>query len=434
MLKRLLAFDWLLLLAVLPLVIFITPLRSLALLIIPLLWLGHWLNGRNFPPATPLNFSLLILSFALLISLYASYDLTLSLPKVVGVVYGIALFYAVASASGRSRRHLQMGVALFLLAGLVIVIVSLIGTNWNAKLPGFAPLIARIPQLIDNLPGASDGFSPNEIAGTLLWFLPLALALTLASFTVAARITSAKVARFFFIAILWACALVSTATFILTQSRSGYLGLMVAGLLILWGSLRQRKLLALGLLLGTIILTAGIISRIGWTQVEQMLLAFSNDAVSAEGVTLTGRTEVWSRAIYAIQDFPLTGMGMNLFRYIVPVLYPFFSLSADIDIAHAHNQFLQTGVDLGLPGLIAYLAIWLGLAAMLWQSWQHAAEPFSRILTLGFAATLVGSFVFGLADAVALGAKPGFMFWVLLGLISGHYHLLVGAAHADNGS
>jgi putative inorganic carbon (HCO3(-)) transporter len=395
------------------------------------LWaIRKWRDGR-FIPQTPLDISLFVFLLTLLISLAVSYDLTLSLPKIIGVVYGVALFYALAI--GRSFRHLQFGLAVFLMAGLAIVLVSLMGTNWETKLPGFATLVAHIPQLINNIPGTVDGFSPNEVAGTLLWFLPLALTLSLSPLTTSHNITSAKIANLLLILLLWGVTLLTTATFVLTQSRSGYIGLAVAGLVILWGSLHKHKLIAWGLLILVIGLTYGLISLVGWQQISQLLLPFGNDAVTAEGITLTSRVEIWARAIYAIRDFPLTGVGMNLFRTIAPILYPFFTLSADIDIAHAHNQFLQVGLDEGIPGLIAYIAIWLGLASMLWQSWRLSTDSRSRTLTLGFIASLMASFVFGLTDAVALGAKPGFMFWFLLGLITGHYRLLVGANDGDNG-
>jgi putative inorganic carbon (HCO3(-)) transporter len=395
------------------------------------LWaIRNWRDGR-FIPQTPLDISLFVFLLTLLISLAVSYDLTLSLPKIIGVVFGVALFYALAI--GRSFRHLQFGLAVFLLAGLAIVLVSLMGTNWETKLPGFATLVAHIPQLINNIPGAVDGFSPNEVAGTLLWFLPLTLTLALSPLTTSHNITSAKIANLLLILLLWGFALLTTAIFVLTQSRSGYIGLAVAGLVILWGSLHKHKLIAWGLLILVIGLTYGLISLVGWQQISQLLLPFGNDAVTAEGITLTSRVEIWARAIYAIRDFPLTGVGMNLFRTIAPILYPFFTLSADIDIAHAHNQFLQVGLDEGIPGLIAYIAIWLGLASMLWQSWRLSTDSRSRTLTLGFIASLMASFVFGLTDAVALGAKPGFMFWFLLGLITGHYRLLVGANDGDNG-
>jgi O-antigen ligase len=76
--------------------------------------------------------------------------------------------------------------------------------------------------------------------------------------------------------------------------------------------------------------------------------------------SLQGRLELWSRAIYGIQDFPFTGMGMNTFRKLVHMRYPLFLTSPNVDIAHAHNEFLQAALDLGIPGLIAFIAIYLG--------------------------------------------------------------------------
>ena len=426
--------EWLILLAVLPLVLFPTPGRSLVLLLIPFLWGVRKLGNGRFIPTTPLDTSLFLLFLTILISLYASYDLSLSLPKVIGVTYGMALFYAVAAASGRSPRHFQISLGVFLLAGLAIVLVSLTGTNWGIKLPSLSPLVTRMPQFINNVPGAEDGFSPNEVAGTLLWFLPLGLTLALFPRTVSRHISSNKILKLLLILFLWSLAFLSIATFILTQSRSGYIAFVAAGLVIVRGSLYKRKLLAWGLLVFVISLAVGLIALVDRQQAGQLLFFFGNDVADADGITLSGRTEVWARAVYAIRDFPLTGMGMNLFRTIVPVLYPFFALSADVDIAHAHNQFLQAGVDLGLPGLIAYVALWLGLAGMVWQSWRLSIDSWSQALTTGFAATLIASFVFGLTDAVALGAKPGFMFWFLLGLITGHSYLLAGASDGGNGS
>jgi putative inorganic carbon (HCO3(-)) transporter len=137
---------------------------------------------------------------------------------------------------------------------------------------------------------------------------------------------------------------------------------------------------------------------------------------------LVGRTELWSRALYALQDFPFTGLGMNTFRSIVPRLYPLFLVGPQPDIGHAHNEFLQAGLDLGLPGLIAFVALYLGAFWMLVKVWR--AESLDTLLfyhatALGLGGGLLAHLIYGLTDAVALGAKPGLLFWMLLGLISG---------------
>jgi hypothetical protein len=40
-------------------------------------------------------------------------------------------------------------------------------------------------------------------------------------------------------------------------------------------------------------------------------------------------------------------------------------------------------------------------------------------LALGLGGGLLAHLLYGLTDAVALGAKPGVLFWMLLGLIAG---------------
>ena len=44
-----------------------------------------------------------------------------------------------------------------------------------------------------------------------------------------------------------------------------------------------------------------------------------------------------------------------------------------------------------------------------------------RLLALGVLGGLLAHFLFGITDAVALGAKPGFLFWWLLAMAFGLY-------------
>ena len=58
-------------------------------------------------------------------------------------------------------------------------------------------------------------------------------------------------------------------------------------------------------------------------------------------LSLDSRVEIWSRALYALQDFPFTGVGLGTFRRVVNLLYPLFLVPPDVDIAHAHNIFCR---------------------------------------------------------------------------------------------
>ena len=87
------------------------------------------------------------------------------------------------------------------------------------------------------------------------------------------------------------------------------------------------------------------------------------------------------------------------------------------DIGHAHNIFLQTALDLGLPGMLAYVAIWAVTAVLLVQTWRRTPDRLARALVAGIGAGLVACLVFGITDAIALGAKPSVFFWATLAAV-----------------
>jgi putative inorganic carbon (HCO3(-)) transporter len=141
------------------------------------------------------------------------------------------------------------------------------------------------------------------------------------------------------------------------------------------------------------------------------------------GSSIDGRLEVWNRAIYGISDFPFTGMGMNTFRKVVHVLYPLFLASPDTDIAHCHNQLLQTALDLGIPGLVAYAALLATAITMGIIVWRKSQDVYFRFAAQGILCGLVAQQVFGISDAIALGAKTGIFFWVAIGILAAMFRL-----------
>jgi putative inorganic carbon (HCO3(-)) transporter len=92
--------------------------------------------------------------------------------------------------------------------------------------------------------------------------------------------------------------------------------------------------------------------------------------------------------------------------------------------------FLQVAADTGLPGLIAYLALLMLAWKQAWRLYRRG-QGAARGMAIGFLAALVSSHVYGLADVVALGSKPGVLWWVLLALVAGVSGLGSGQASVD---
>lgn len=450
--------HWLWLGLAAPFMLFPSPKRVLALFIVPGLWFIAWLVSRHRKvecekgqsdepqgavilseinllvgpvPRTPINSSLLLLFFMVLISLYATYDIGVSLPKISGMVLGVGVFFSITRLGERASGWWTSLIA-YLGMGAGIAGIGLLGTAWfTNKITFLNPIISRLPGFEFGLPGVEAGFHPNEVAGSLLWVLPVLIVINvlLLHKRRTMMVTIGKWRTLIVLVVTGGAMLLLALIFLLTQSRGGYIGFTLTMLLLTLIALPTRwRWLSLGVLLIALIALWIAIPQIGieviFDQVSESQLA-SNPALSVNSFAF--RSEIWSRAIYGIQDFAFTGMGMNTFRKVVHVLYPLFLIAPDFDLGHAHNEFLQAALDLGIPGLIAFVGINIGALWMLIDIWRVASSSLpitgswsftTRALTLGLAGGLLAHMLFGLTDAVALGAKPGFLFWMLLGLIT----------------
>jgi putative inorganic carbon (HCO3(-)) transporter len=411
---------WLLLL--LPVVLLITPARFLLLLLLPFAWLLRKIGTGHFEPVTPLNGAVLLLLAMALVSVAATFDLAFSLQKIAGLLFGVAVFFAVAAFAGQSPARLWIVVAAFLGVGAAIAGASLLAMRWSSsKIPFLTPLRELLPQR-GPVAGLAGVIGPNEVAGTLLWLLPLAISLTIAF---AANVLRRRWQRLLPFLLAAGASLAMGLTFLVTQSRSGLLGVVAAmGVMLVLGLWPYRRLwLPASALLVVGGLTAFALAGeqaagLVRSEMDRLLEVGDTDTQSS----IDGRLQIWTRAVEGIGEFAYTGMGMGTFRRNIRELYPLFSDRPDDDIAHAHNHLLQAALDLGVPGLVAYLAVWLGAATMV-ASILSSRRPGMRPLAVGFGGSLAGAFVFGLTDAVALGARPGFVFWMLLGLVVAAFSL-----------
>jgi putative inorganic carbon (HCO3(-)) transporter len=94
-------------------------------------------------------------------------------------------------------------------------------------------------------------------------------------------------------------------------------------------------------------------------------------------------------------------------------------------VPHAHNNFLQVGVDLGIPGLVAYVGLLAAFTLCAWRVHRSTRTRSTRLLVAGLFSGMLAHQVFGVMDAITLGAKPGFLLWIILGLVAALYGLEV---------
>ncbi len=399
----LLAAPWLLFPELLP------AATVVALLALALVWLLTLALDRAALPRTPFTLAFVLLGVALAVGILVSADPAETLPKATGVVLGLALWRFVVVAVGR-RRHVAVVVGLLLFICLGFSVTGVLSLRELPKIPA---LTAANPFRNLAVPGLAQlSTHPNQLAALISFFLPLLVSL------LAGR--GPRPSRHLWRVALALVALLVVAILVLTQSRGGWIA-TAAGLFALaalWAAVlppsRARRGLRLVIAVGVLAALA-VVVWIGPTTLWELWLNPPADTAVGTLRTLGVRRAIWPWAATAIADFPFTGVGLGAFRQVVFRLYP-LPPWPDYDLGHAHNIFLQTALDTGLTGLVAYLAVLFVAAAVGWRVARR--DPGFRAISLGLLAGLVALHVFGLADALVLGAKPAIVFWFALGLLA----------------
>ncbi|MDX1522749.1 MAG: O-antigen ligase family protein, partial [Anaerolineae bacterium] len=321
------------------------------------------------------------------------------LPRTYAFVAHAAIFWAVA-AQRRTPWLRYSGWAL-LAGSLVLGIALLLGTNFgSAKLP----FIDR--EIYSLLPGGWRpfwnplGFNSNLTGGLLVLFLPPATALMWGGSSWQQRDVAKPVT------------IVLALIILLSQSRGALMG---GGVALLGMSLLHDR--RWGILWGLVGLgVAAAVYRYGFNPLLESLLGRS-DLFGDK--SLTGRQQLWQQAVFIINQFPLTGVGFGMFEPTVRQLQsaPEMLVQASREFKHAHNLYLQAGVELGLLGLIAHLVIYLRLTYLLWQRAIDRTAGYDRILALGLLGSMFALLTHGFFEVITYGPRPAAVVWALFGLM-----------------
>jgi len=343
---------------------------------------------------TPADLPWYVLAFQTVIAVAVSPLPRRSLVAVVPHAVGLVAYWVVARLPGSERalRGAVAGLAALTIGLSVGGLAALLGGRVSPALPNWAgSMFVRVAR----------AFNPNVLAGYLALLVPVQ----------AGVLMPAKGARtsLFGMSPLRGMSAVALALGVTALAATGSRAGMVAatiGIVALAAWRWPRALIGVTVLAGSLLCWNA--SRTGWTALGESLTA---GAGTTSG--LPERVEIWQRALYVVQDFSFTGLGFGCFEPVVEVMYPLF-LSQRGTQPHAHNLLLQVAVDLGVPGLVAYLA-WQGLtvgillrAARLGSDW--------RGLAAGLAAGTLSMQAHGILDAAVWGNSAAMIPWVVAAL------------------
>jgi O-antigen ligase len=207
--------------------------------------------------------------------------------------------------------------------------------------------------------------------------------------------------------VLFATLGIAGIALVLTFSRGGFLGALIAsGLFLLWKF--NAKTVTLALIVGTLAMALA-----PEPVYDRITMGFDSGDMN---VVSAGRTEgIWAPLLPELWRSPIWGSGIGSVMWSEPLWNGMMLL-----VAHAHNAYLEAALDMGFVGLALLLAyywhVWRGFRALGSNAYL---SPEMRALFQGGAAALVVLLVTGWTGS-SLRPEIEFAYlWVAIGMMYG---------------
>lgn len=197
--------------------------------------------------------------------------------------------------------------------------------------------------------------------------------------------------------------LLSLLLLIMARSATSYLATIAAGGIAGFGLLLQRVNWTFRLVLCTFALLAAVLMSF-----VVVMPDFVSDVIGRD-ISLTGRTDVWAATMEAIWKRPVMGYGMGFWGIQAEPLIEVWD-KLQWAAPSAHNSWLDTWLQLGLPGLVVAILAWVialssGLRTLFVT--EAAGALFSLCL-------LFQIFVRSMSETLFVEPGSGSMFWFAL--------------------
>ena len=187
---------------------------------------------------------------------------------------------------------------------------------------------------------------------------------------------------------------------ILTQSRGAWLGVIFA--LGIFALLRDRRLVALGLI--------GLAAAPFFIPPE-VLTRFLSIGDLADTST-NFRLSIWLASLDMIRVFWPIGIGPGTENFIS--IYNLYAFSA-AHALHSHNLYLQLIIDFGIAGLVTFLLIMGGFLKGLFMTINAADKAMATAAAI-LAAAMLGYLLQGFTDNVFYNFRVLGFFWLIVAM------------------
>jgi tetratricopeptide (TPR) repeat protein len=134
------------------------------------------------------------------------------------------------------------------------------------------------------------------------------------------------------------------------------------------------------------------------------------------------RIIVWRNCLEMAKDHPLLGIGAGNFK----IFYPAYSHKAVVDLAYdttrilgkAHNDYIQTAVELGLPGMLLFILLPVSGLMLAYRIMCCSKNSTIEFISIGISGGLISFMVGAFFSFHMQRSMPPLLVFVYLGILT----------------
>ena len=305
-----------------------------------------------------------------------------------GMLFLLFTGFALVTENGLAdRRQLERFTAILVLGASVVAFIGLCqyifgvsGADSWVDEDMFSSIKTRVYSTLQN---------PNVLAEYLVLILPLAGALLLTAKTWGKRL-------------LWffCCGLITVAL-LLTFSRGGWLGALIAGAIFVV------------MMKPALIMLAPVALVILWFMLPETITSRFSSIGNMKDSSTSYRVSIWMGTIAMLKDYWVCGIGPGTAAF--NQVYPAYSYNA-ANAQHSHNLFLQLVCDGGILALILFLLIIFAFGRQVCTAVSKNKNWRERIFPIAALCGVLGFLAQGMTDFTFYNHRMTLVFWAVLGL------------------
>jgi len=335
------------------------------------------------------RYTVVLLVFVAFNLVMSFFSLTRGFSVPIAVIIVLFMFASITvPAVCNEKKHLDFFIIVFVcgaaitgLVGIYQAISGQVSASW-IDTDIFTDIRLRVFSTLEN---------PNVYASYLLLAIPLSAVCVVYFKNKAVKVTAGLITALLIVNLF------------LTYSRGGYLALAVsAGLFIL--IMEKRFIFAFIPMLAAMpfFLPQSVINR------------FMSIINFAELDTSTVfRLSIYESTLRMLRDFWMAGVGQGGEAY--NQVYLFYALAA-IRAEHAHNTFLQTTAELGILGLLLFIALLATFIRALVNFIKVTNDLRHKAVAAAMISAVAGYFVFAMFDHVFYNYRILLSFYIFMGI------------------